>query len=207
MLLMHVFGVTGNIASGKSTVWRMLEWQGCPVVDADKQAHETYRRGTTVWRGIVDAFGPEVLGTDGEVDRTALGKRVFGDAAAREQLNALVHPATKRRVQRFLAGFRTQGYEWAAVEATLLIEAGWQRMVDRIWLVASPEAIVIDRLKRDRDQTGSESKARIAAQMSAVEKMEHADDIIYNDGSLEFLEARVEQLWQGLSATREPPRG
>ncbi len=207
MLLMRVIGVAGNIGSGKSTVCHMLERRGCPVIDADMQAHETYRRKTTVWRGILSAFGPEVLGPDGEVDRTALGRRVFGDAAARERLNAVVHPATKRRVQRLLAGFRTQGYEWAAVEATLLIEAGWQRMVDNIWLVASPEALVIERLRRDRDQTGSESKARIAAQMSAIEKMEHADDIIYNDGSLEELEARVEQLWQGLSATRQPPRG
>jgi dephospho-CoA kinase len=93
------------------------------------------------------------------------------------------------------------------VEATLLIEAGWQGMVDSIWLVASPEALVINRLRRDRDQTGSESRARIAAQMSAIEKMEHADDIIYNDGSLEELEAHVEQLWQGLSTTRRPPDG
>lgn len=207
MLLMHVIGVTGNIASGKSTVCHMLERRGCPVIDADKQAHETYRRGTAVWRGILSAFGPEVLGPDGEVDRTALGRKVFDDAAAREQLNAMVHPATKRRVQRLLAGFRTQGYEWAAVEATLLIEAGWRSMVDRIWLVASPEALVLNRLSRGRHQTGSESKARIAAQMSAVEKMEHADDIIYNDGSLGELEARVEQLWQGLTATREPLRG
>jgi len=207
MLLMQVIGVTGNIGSGKSTVCHMLEQRGCPVIDADMQAHKTYRRGTTVWRGIVDAFGQEVLGPDGEVDRIALGRRVFGDAAAREWLNALVHPATRRRVQRLLGGFRTQGYEWTAVEATLLIEAGWQRMVDCIWLVASPEALVLDRLKRDRDQTEAESKARIVAQMSAVEKMEHADDIIYNDGSFEELEARVEQLWQGLSTTRESPRG
>lgn len=206
MLLMRAIGVTGNIGSGKSTVCHLLERRGCPVIDADMQAHETYRRKTTVWRGIVDAFGPEVLGPDGEVDRTALGRRIFGDAAARERLNALVHPATKRRVQRLLAGFRTQGYDWAAVEATLLIEAGWQRLVDTIWLVASPEALVLDRLRRDRDQAMSESKARIAAQMSAVEKMEHADDIIYNDGSFEELEVRVEQLWQGLSTTQEPPR-
>ena len=199
MLLMRVIGVTGNIGSGKSTVCHMLERRGCLVVDADMQAHETYRRGTAVWHRIVSAFGPEVLGPDGEVDRTALGKRIFSDAAARERLNALVHSATKRRVQRLLAGFRTQGYEWSAVEATLLIEASWQRMFDRIWLVASPEALVLDRLSRDRHQPGSESKARIAAQMSSIEKMEHADDIIYNDGSLEELEARVEQLWQGLA--------
>ena len=207
MLLMHVIGVTGNIGSGKSTVCHMLERRGCHVIDADVQAHETYRRGTTVWRGILNAFGAEVLGPDGGVDRTALGKRVFCDAAARERLNALVHPATKRRVQRLLAGFRTQGYDCAAVEATLLIEAGWQRMVNSIWLVASPEALVIDRLGRDRHQPGPESKARIAAQMPAIEKMEHADDIIYNDGGIEELEARVEQLWQGLMAPIEPPRG
>ena len=201
MLLMRAIGVTGNIGSGKSTVCHLLERRGCPVIDADMQAHETYRRKTTVWRGILSAFGPEVLGPDGEVDRTALGRRVFGDAAARERLNALVHPATKRRVQRLLGGFRTQGYEWTAVEATLLIEADWQRMVDCIWLVVSPEALVLDRLRRDRHQTRPQSKARIAAQMSAVEKMEHADDIIYNDGSFEELEARVEHLWQGLSTT------
>ena len=194
----HILGITGNIGSGKSTVCLLLQQKGCPVIDADKEAHETYRHGTDVWREIVSTFGPEVLGADGEIDRDSLGRKVFSDATSREQLNDLVHPATRKRVMEYLSLCSNQGHKWAAVEATLLIEAGWQDMVDRTWLVASPEKVVVQRLLQDRGQSETVSKARIAAQMSALEKMEHADDIIYNDGTMNDLEARVTQLWQNL---------
>jgi len=194
----HVLGITGNIGSGKSTVCHLLQQQGCPTIDADKEAHETYRNGTDIWREIVDMFGPDVLAADGEIDRISLGRKVFSNGTARERLNALVHPATRTRVEDYLARCRTEGHKWAAVEATLLLEAGWHDMVDRIWLVASPESLVIERLRQDRGQSETVSKARIAAQMSALEKVEHADDIIYNDGTLKDLRTRVDQLWQNL---------
>ncbi|MBN1856827.1 MAG: dephospho-CoA kinase [Dehalococcoidia bacterium] len=194
----QVLGVTGNIGSGKSTVCRLLRERGCPTIDADKEAHKTYRHGTDVWRDIVATFGPDVLDAAGEIDRGSLGRMVFSDAASRERLNTIVHPATRSRVEDFLAQCSRQGHEWAAVEATLLIEAGWHDMVDRIWLVASPENLVIQRLLQDRNQAKAVSRARIAAQMSAREKMQHADDIIYNDGTPEDLEERVSQLWRNL---------
>ena len=133
-----MLGVTGTIGSGKSTVCRLLSELGCPVIDADIEAHQAYRSGTAVHRTIVAAFGAGVLDARGEVDRAALGKVVFADPRARERLNAIVHPATRRRVMRKLTRLRALGHEWAAVEATLIIEAGWRELLDRLWVVAAP---------------------------------------------------------------------
>ncbi len=203
---MKVLGVTGTVGSGKSTVCRMLEQMGCPVIDADLEAHMTYRRGTRPWRAIVAAFGEEILESSGDIDRTALGRIVFMNPEARERLNAIVHPATRRRVTRRLGRLRALGHTWAAVEATLLIEAGWRSLVDRLWVVAAPTEAVVERLGHNRGQSEQETLARLTAQMPAQERMEYADDIIYNDGTLEDLRERVRALWRDLSS-RESPGG
>ena len=200
-----MLGVTGTIGSGKSTVCRLLSELGCPVIDADIEAHEAYRRGTATYRAVVAAFGDGVLDARGEVDRAALGQVVFADPHARQRLNAIVHPATRRRAARKLARLRALGHEWAAVEATLIIEAGWRGLLDRLWVVAAPEAEVVQRLRRDRGQDEERTRQRIAAQMESREMMTQADDIIYNDGDLEVLRKRVEQLWQGLPRPDLPP--
>jgi dephospho-CoA kinase len=200
-----VLGVTGTIGSGKSTVCRLLSELGCPVIDADLEAHETYRPGTAVHRNIVAAFGNGVLNARGAVDRAALGKVVFADPHARERLNTIVHPATRRRVARKLAQLRALRHECAAIEATLLIEAGWRLLVDRLWVVAAPEDAVIERLRRDRDQDEERTRERLGAQMAALEMMVQADDIIFNDGDLEALRKRVAHLWNELPRPA-PPR-
>jgi dephospho-CoA kinase len=198
MAAVKVLGVTGTIGSGKSTVCRLLSEMGCPVIDADLEAHETYSPGTSVHRAIVAGFGEGILDARGAVDRAALGKVVFADPHALERLNAIVHPATRRRVARKLAHLRALGHEWAAVEATLIIEAGWRDLVDRLWVVAAPEEDVVERLRRDRGQAETRTRERLAAQMAAREMMTHADDVIYNDGDLESLRERVERLWRDL---------
>ncbi len=203
---MNVLGVTGTIGSGKSTVCGILEQLGCPVIDADREAHLTYKRGTRTWKRLIATFGDEILDMNGEIDREKLGGIVFADCRARERLNSIVHPATRRRVLKQLARLRDDGHSWAVVEATLLIEAGWQDLTDRLWVVAAPEEAVVARLGRDRGQKEQEIRRRLAAQMPAREKMERADEIIYNDGNLESLQERVQSLWHNLSTTTLPGR-
>ncbi len=195
---MRVLGVTGNIGSGKSTVGLLLRQLGCPVVDADLVAHRAYRRGSHAWRRIEETFGPRAVRSDGAIDRAWLGALVFADARARERLNAIVHPATRQSVRRRLAALQREGHPWAAIEATLLIEAGWLDMVDRLWVVAAPEDAVVERLGRDRHMDEAGVRVRLAAQMPAGAKMARADDIIYNDGGEAELAARVRQLWDAL---------
>ncbi len=145
-------------------------------------------------------FGPGILDASGRIDRKALGPIVFADPAARERLNAIVHPAARRRVTSKLRRLSAQGHEFGAVEATLLIEAGWTDMVDVLWVVAAPVDSVIARLGRDRGQDETEVRSRLSTQLPAQKMMERADDIIYNDGDTGTLRARVEYLWHGLSA-------
>jgi len=200
---MRVLGITGNIGSGKSTVGLLLRQLGCPVVDADLVAHRVYRRGSRTWRQVVEAFGSHAVRGDGAIDRTWLGALVFADVRARARLNAIVHPATRRSVQRRLAALRREGHGVAAIEATLLIEAGWLDMVNRLWVVAAPEDAVVERLGRDRQLDEAEVRVRLAAQMPARAKMARADDIIYNDGNRDELAARVRQLWDTLPGKDE----
>ncbi len=195
---MKVLGVTGTIGSGKSTVCRILEQLGCPVVDADLEAHMTYRRGTRTWEAVVSAFGERVLTSEGEIDRKALGSIVFANDEALALLNSIVHPATRRRVKRRLTRLRNEGRAWTAVEATLLIEAGWLDAIDRLWVVTAPRDVVMARLARDRGQGAHAVRTRMARQMPAERMMEYADDIIYNDGDMQALEERVRALWNAL---------
>ena len=205
---MKIIGVTGTIGSGKSTVCQILVDLGCPVIDADLEAHATYRRGTHTYRHMVAAFGDAILDDKGSIDRESLGRVVFADSAARDRLNAIVHPATRRRVSSRLRRLAGAGHEWAAVEATLLIEAGWRNMVDRLWVVTAPTDHVIARLRRDRGQDEELVRRRMTAQMPPLRMMEQADDIIYNDGGVQALRMRVTSLWnavsQPASSTAEP---
>jgi len=195
--------LTGNIGSGKSTVGTILRQLGCPVVDADREAHRSYKAGSPVWQQLIDEFGARVLGADGEIDRRALGAIVFSQPSALARLNAIVHPATHKRVEQRLAEFRQECFSWAVLEATLLIESGWHDTVSRLWVVAAPVDLVVARLSESRNMSESEIRARIEAQMPDRRKMALADDIIYNDGSFDDLRRRVERLWQGLSVEAE----
>lgn len=195
---MIIIGIIGTIGSGKSTVCKILAELGCPVVDADREAHRSYARGTHAYRAIVKEFGTSVLDAGGRVDRQELGALVFSNPEARRRLNGIVHPATRRRVERRLARLAELGHAATAIEATLLIEAGWRDMVDRLWVVASPLADVLERLHRDRGQDERQVRSRLDSQMPIRQMMEQADDIIINDGDMDALRLRVESLYRDL---------
>jgi len=195
---MVVIGVTGNIGSGKSTVCRILARLGAAVIDADKVAQETYKPYGEAWHELVNAFGKEILSSDQEIDRQELGQLVFSNPAALTQLNHIVHPKAYSIAKERIETYRRQGLKATALEAALLIEAKWTSLVDQVWVVVASEATVIHRLKKGKATNQSEVLARLKSQMPAEEKMKCADEVVYNDGDLNQLEAEVTELWNKL---------
>ena len=196
---MVVIGITGNIGSGKSSVCQILANLGATIIDADKLGHETYRPHSQAWQEIVAAFGKEIIKPDEEIDRQKLGQIVFSNPNALTQLNQIVHPQAYRIAQEKIEHYRRQGTKAVALEATLLIEAKWTPLVNKVWLVIAPETIVVQRLAQHKGITETQTLARLKSQMPVEEKMKYADEIIRNDGNTSQLEARVTELWHKLN--------
>lgn len=191
-----VIGLTGGIASGKSVVREMLEARGAFVMDADKLGHEAYTPGTDCFRDVVAAFGDDVVGADGQIDRKVLGAKVFGDAAQRKRLEGIVWPWMRRTMEVRLSKLRADAMPVVVLEAAVLIEAGWVPLVDEVWAVIVPPELARDRIVSRNGLTPEQADARIAAQLSNEERAARAQVIIENSGTLEELERRVEQEWR-----------
>lgn len=189
-----ILGVTGNIASGKSSVCRQLARRGALVVDADQLAREVVEPGGPVLEQLVAAFGEDILKADGSLDRQCLGDLVFSDPSARERLNAIIHPAiaalSVTRLQELRAAAPLIVYE-----APLLFEVGAETRVDKVLVVTiDPEVQLARLMERDRlDQQSAQQ--RIDAQMAQEQKIAHADYVIDNSASKEETMAQVERLW------------
>ncbi len=196
---MLTIGLTGGIASGKSVVAQMLAARGATVVDVDRVAHETYRRGTPGFERVVAAFGPAVAGADGEVDRRVLGGRVFGRPEELKKLTDIVWPLTRSRLEEMKAERIAMGGV-LVFEAAVLIEAGWTDLVDEVWVVAVPVAIARARLMARNGISEEQADARISSQLSNEERAGHADVTIDNSGDLAALERRVDEAWAALPA-------
>jgi dephospho-CoA kinase len=195
-----VIGLTGGIGAGKSTVTQMLEELGAAVIDADKVGHQIYLPDLPAWREIVDTFGPEVLNADRSINRQALGKLVFADPEALRTLNRIVHPKMFDRIGELITEARVGGGVKAiVVEAAVLIEANWMALVDQVWVVVASEAVVVDRLAKQRHLSPEQVRTRIAAQLTNDERLKHADVVIRNDGSLEEVHHAVQQAWNQLT--------
>jgi dephospho-CoA kinase len=187
-----LIGLTGNIATGKSEVARMLAELGACVIDADKVAHEVMRRGGPAYDAVVEAFGPEIVAADGNIDRARLGAIVFRDPAALQRLEAVVHPATVAEVGRRIS----QATEPViVVEAIKLIEAGMHRHYDALWVVTAPRSLQIARLREGRGLSEQEAVLRVDAQPPQEEKAALADRVFVNNGSLEELRESVKEAW------------
>lgn len=196
---MKLLGLTGGIASGKSSVARMLAHAGVPVVDADALAREAVASGTEGLRAVVARFGPGALAPDGSLDRKALAAVVFADAGARRDLNAIVHPAVAALAAERLGALRDRGAGVAVYDVPLLFESDLEGMMDATLLVATPEPIQLARLMA-RDHIDEEAaRARIAAQLPLVDKRRRATAVIENDGTLEELAARLRAAWRSLT--------
>lgn len=189
-------GLTGNIASGKTTVARVWERLGAPVIDADALARRAVEPGSPGFAAVVAAFGPRVVGADGALDRAALRELVFRDAGARARLERIVHPEVGRLRKREEARHVEAGARIVVHDIPLLFEVGLQDAFDAIVLVDAPASVRLARLIRDRGLDAAEARRMFEAQMPAAEKRQHADYVIENDGTLEELERRAEKVWR-----------
>ena len=195
---MLLIGLTGNIASGKSTVAHLFEDRGAALIDADVLARRAVEMGTTAYRDIVRRWGEEVLSPDGEVDRGALRRIVFSEPEELEALNRIVHPEVARLRDRMVADAKRRGELICVVDIPLLFERDLVDEFDRIVLVDAPRPVRLERLVRDRGLRETEAMDMIAAQMPAELKRARADFIIDNVGTLADLEIRAAEVWSAL---------
>ena len=202
-------GLTGGIASGKSSVGRLLEAGGWPVLDADRYSREALAPGTTATRQVIDHFGPIVMAEQHteQLDRTALGRLVFSDASARSWLEQLIHPIVQTRMSADLDQLSTAPI--VVLMIPLLFEVGLTGLCSEVWLVDCEESQQLERLMLRNGLSEADARARLAAQWPMAEKRQRADLIIDNRGSPEELSKNVEQLmFQPLTnnqAAEQPP--
>jgi dephospho-CoA kinase len=186
-------GLTGGIASGKSTVASMLRDLDCPVLAADALGHELLEPGQTAYAEVVREFGIDILDSYGNVDRTALGEIVFADEERRKKLNGILHPRIREIIEKwFTALDQPGGPELAIVEAALIIEAGFNQNLDKLIVCWCRRAQQVERLL-ERGLTEEQALQRIAAQMPMEEKRSLADETIDCSGTIEETERAVEQ--------------
>lgn len=189
-----VLGLTGSIASGKTTVANYLAEKGAVLVDGDVVSRELVEPGKPVYQEILREFGPDMAGPDGRLDRKKLGQKVFGDPEALQKLNAITHPPIWKELTRqvMAAALRT---EVVVMVMPLLLEHAAESLVDQVWVTDVTEETQLRRLM-ERDQSSREqAQARIAAQMSPSEKRELAHVLIDNNGTLEETYASADRAW------------
>lgn len=202
---MQLIGLTGNIATGKSTVLVMLRERGAVTIDADALVHELMAADTPVTRSIAQTFGDTVLDETGAVDRAALADIVFNDPEALQRLEAIVHPAVGDRLQAEVEHWRSQTRPPPAlvIEAIKLVETGRHRMCDSLWLVTADREVQRRRLIEQRGMTPEAADARLAAQPPLDEKRRLADVVIENNSSLSELRRQVEHAWNNTVTASE----
>ena len=193
-------GLTGGIASGKTTVRRVFERTGIPMLDADALTHEFFLPGGELVEEIANHFGPDVVAPGGSIDRKILGARVFANPVEREWLNDLVHPRIWQRIGAFLDECERQGRGVAGIEAALMVETGSAANYDRIVVVACRPEQQFERLTARSGMSSEEARLRLAAQMDPVAKARQADDLVNASGTLEETEAAAEGLAHALLA-------
>lgn len=186
---MRVFGLTGNIACGKSLVERMIADAGVPVIDADQVARQVVEPGEPALADIAAAW-PSVI-VDGRLDRAALGQIVFADADARKRLEGFTHPRIFQAMAEQIAAFGAAGHDTVVVSAPLMIESGSYRNYAGLAVVTCPEEIQLARLMGRDGFDEAAARARMDSQMPQAEKAAHADVVIDNGGTIEATRAQV----------------
>jgi dephospho-CoA kinase len=186
------------VATGKSLVARMLRDLGAHIIDADALTHELECKGMPVYDAIVAAFGADILGADGEIDRAKLGALVFSDPKALHRLEAIVHPAVGQAIERQLADLprlTSDTRTVVVIEAIKLIEAGLHKRCNVLWVVTSRPGLQLDRLRRTRGLDEAAARLRIVAQPPQSDKAALADVLIENNGTVDELGAQVKHHW------------
>ena len=192
---MLVIGLTGGIGTGKSEAARQLEELGALIISADQVGHEAYTVNTEAWEQVVATFGNGILQDDKEIDRRKLGSIVFSDPSQLKKLNQIMHPRMARIVSDKIEAFRGQGVDTVVVEAALLFEAGWDSLVEEVWVTDASEEIIIGRLRERNGLSEEEAKKRINSQMDRMERIGRSDFVINNSGDMAELGTTIKELW------------
>lgn len=195
---MYKIGLTGSIASGKSTVSTMLAELGARIIDTDAIAHTVVGCDQPAWYEIVTHFGSEILLSDGTIDRKILGEKIFKDKVQRQCLEQITHPYIEQEVHKNMEQAERSGQPIVVLDVPLLFEIGWQKKVDSIWVVYVEEKVQIARLMARNQFTYSQAVERINTQMSLVEKAKQADIIIDNNSDIEHTRMQVKVAWEVL---------
>lgn len=194
---MLLVGLTGGLGAGKSTVARMLADRGAILVDADELARRALEPGSRAYRQVCDLFGDEVVTASGELDRAAIAATVFSDPERRRALESIVHPEVFRMLAETVEARRGTD-DIIVFDAPLIVETGFHDACDVVVVVTALEEERVARATRDRGMTADQARARIGAQIGDAEREAVADVVIRNDGDVDQLEARVDDLWERL---------
>jgi len=189
----HVIGLTGNIATGKSVVRKMLEHLGAYGIDADALAHRAIAKDAPGYQPVLDTFGSWILTPEGQIDRTKLGRVVFSDLEALEKLEAIIHPLVRQAIDLLV---RRAGQKIIVIEAIKLLEGELRQACDNIWVTTAPMEIQLRRLRLNRGLSAEVARQRIAVQPPQAEKIEAADVVIKNSDSFESTWKQVLAAWQ-----------
>ena len=201
---MIVIGLTGSVGTGKSTVARLFQQHGAVVLDADRVVHALMEPGTPVWKKVRRRFGPEVIASDGRVDRKKLGGQVFADRKQLQELNAIVHPAVRRRIQERIRQIRRADPAAVVVlDIPLLVESGAAYRTDALVVVSASVEAAARRLKHRSGWSVKEFKRRRLFQLPLSVKKKKADFVVDNGGSLRETRQQVSRLWKQIVKERD----
>jgi len=192
---MITIGITGTIGSGKSTVAGIMHELGAAVINADEVGHEVYLPGTAGWDEVVNTFGEDILAPDLIIDRCKLGELVFNSPEALSSLDAIMRPIILEEVRSRLAELRGKGTRVAVLEAALLVEAGWEGLVDEVWVTTAPLDVIMKRLAAKKQWSPEQIRQRIAAQNPVSLQIKSADLVIDTDKPLPELKAEIAQIF------------
>jgi dephospho-CoA kinase len=195
----RVIGLTGGIASGKTSVTQRLASKGAHILDADRIGHEVIAPGGEGYQEVIAAFGNDIVAPDKTIDRRKLGNIVFSNKEKLKILNGISHPRMAARMAREIDAIRAKPVEeqppLIVLEAAILLEAGWDRLCDQVWTVEAPMELSISRLMARNNLSLEAAQARLNAQISNDERAARAHKVIKNSGSMDFLLAQVDLLW------------
>ncbi|XP_029642104.1 bifunctional coenzyme A synthase isoform X1 [Octopus sinensis] len=200
----YCIGLTGGIASGKSSVCKHLQNLGAAVVDCDKLGHQVYIKDTPVYHQIVEYFGKEILASNGEIQRSSLGKIVFSDKSKLHQLNSMVWPAIGAAVKEEIAKFAKEGKDIVVIEAAVLLEAKWTHMVHETWVAIIPKNEAVKRIMERNKMSKEDAEARIDSQLSNKERVEAANVVLCTQWDYEITQQQVEKAWKLLQGRLLP---
>ena len=192
---MLVIGLTGGLGTGKTEAALYMESLGAALINADQVGHEAYSPIRKLGGRSSGRSGRASSRTTGEIDRRSLGAIVFSDPAQLARLNGIMHPLMAGMVRDKITGLRGEGVGVVVVEAALLFEAGWDSLVEEVWVTDSPEEAVIQRLSQRNGMTEEEARKRVSSQMDRAERLDRADFVIDNSSDVEAMQAAIDGLW------------